>query len=217
MPIRHAALHQASTRATRALGETIDNLILHRRQASLSQAVVAHALGVSRSALAAWEQRRVEPTYTQLCRWGAIVGLDISLRSFIGGDPLRDAGQLRLLERFGRLIGPGWTWQAEVPITTDPRDRRAFDAIIRAGPARAAVEGVVRLLDAQGQTRPIVAKQEAAGIGCVILVLADSRHNRMAVASAEPTLAPAFPIRPRPALTILRAGGVPDQNAFVFA
>lgn len=75
----------------------------------------------------------------------------------------------------------------------------------------------MRLTDGQGQTRPIVAKQEAAGISCLILVLADSRHNRLAVASAAPTMAPNFPIGPRPALATLRAGGVPERNAIVFA
>lgn len=216
MPIRHSRLDRASARATRHLDETIGSLVLSRRMASLAQGTVAAAIGVSRSALAAWEQRRVEPTFSQLCRWASVVGLDASLRTFPAGDPLRDIGQLRLLERFGRLIGPGWEWRSEVPISADPQVRRAFDAVIH-GDGRAAVEAIVRLVDVQGQVRPIMAKQGTCGVGCVILVLADTRPNRLAVSTGSATLESAFPIGPRPALSWLRAGVVPDRNAYVFA
>jgi transcriptional regulator with XRE-family HTH domain len=183
----------------------------------VAQEAVASAIGVSRSSLAAWEQRRVEPTFSQLCRWGAIVGLDASLRTFAAGSPLRDIGQLRLLDRFGELIGRGWEWRSEVPVSMDPRDRRAFDAVIRCARARAAVEAIVRLVDVQEQTRRIVAKQSAAGISSLIVVLADTSHNRMAAAAGAATLRPAFPIGPRRALARLRTGDVPGGNAIVFA
>jgi hypothetical protein len=81
----------------------------------------------------------------------------------------------------------------------------------------AAVEAVVRLVDVQGQVRPILAKQASSGIGCVILVLADTPHNRSAMRAGAPTLGPAFPIGPRPALAALRAGVAPERNAVVFA
>ena len=216
MPIRHSRLDRAAARATRHLDATIGSLVLSRRMANLGQGTVAAAMGVSRSTLAAWEQRRVEPTFSQFCRWAAVVGLDASLRTFPADDPLRDIGQLRLLERFGRLIGPGWEWRSEVPISADPQDRRAFDAVIR-GNGTAAVEAVVRLVDMQGQVRPIMAKQAAWGAGNVILVLADTRANRLAVSAGSATLEPAFPIGPRLALASLRARLVPDRNAYVFA
>ncbi len=216
MPIRHSPLDMATTRATRQLDRTIGDLVLSRRMASLAQARVAEAIGVSRSTVAAWEQRRVEPSLSQLCRWAAILGLDASLRTFPAGDPLRDAGQLRLIERFRRLLGAGWEWRTEVPVTFDPRDHRAFDAVIRRGSRSAAIEAIVRLTDGQGQIRPIVAKQTAARVACVILLLADTRHNRLAVASGAPTIEPAFPIGPRRALALLRSGDLPPDNAMVF-
>lgn len=217
MPIRHSAFDAADARAAQHLDEVIHDLVLGRRQAGLAQATIARAVGVSRSAVASWEQRRVEPTLGQLSRWGAAVGLDVSLRTFPAGEPLRDIGQLRLLDRFRRLVGGDWQWQTEVPISADPRERRAFDAVIRRAAARAAVEAVSRLVDVQGQLRPIMAKQAASGMECVLLVLADTRWNRVAAAAGEATLRPAFPVPPRPALGALRTGSVPEANAVIFA
>jgi transcriptional regulator with XRE-family HTH domain len=217
MPIRHSRLDEAAARSDRQLRETIGALVLARQMANLAQGVVGGAIGVSRSTIASWEQRRVEPTFSQLCRWAAVVGLDASLRTFPAGDPLRDIGQLRLLDRFGQLIGAAWDWRSEVPVTADPRDRRAFDAVIRGASGMAAVEAIVRLVDIQGQVRPIIAKQSAAAIGCVILVLADTRQNRIAAAAGAPTLEPAFPIGSRRALAAVRGGLVPEGNAIVFA
>lgn len=216
MPVRHSRLDAAAARSKRQLDEALRDLVVSRRTAGLAQEAVASAMGVSRSALAAWEQRRVEPTFSRLCRWGAIVGIDVSLRTFAAGSPLRDIGQLRLLERFGELIGTGWEWRSEVPVSTDPRDRRAFDAVVRGAGGSAAVEAIVRLVDVQEQTRRIVSKQSAAGIDTLILVLADTSHNRLAAAAGAATLRPAFPIGPRRALACLRGGVPPDGNAIVF-
>ena len=159
----------------------------------------------------------MEPSLSQLCRWASVVGLDASLRTFPAGEPLRDIGQLRLVERFAGLLGPSWEWRTEVPVAADSRDRRAFDAVIRRSTGAAAIEAVVRLIDVQGQIRPILSKQSASGLGCVVLVLADTERNRRAVEAGAATFAPAFPIGPRPALAELRQGCVPERNAFVFA
>lgn len=217
MPIRYSTVDAAAIRAARQLDESIENVVLARRNGNVAQAAVGAALGVSRSTVASWEQRRVEPTFGQLCRWAAVVGLDISLRTYPRDDPLRDIGQLRLLERFARLVGDGWEWRSEVPVTADPRDRRAFDSVMHGPRGAAAVEAIVRIMDAQAQTRPIIAKQVASGIDRVILVLADTRHNRRAATAGAATLGAAFPIRPRDALASLRSGTPPEANAIVFA
>ncbi|MEZ0239226.1 MAG: hypothetical protein ACAH65_00365, partial [Chloroflexota bacterium] len=55
------------------------------------------------------------------------VGLEFSGRAFPGGDPTRDAGHLRLLTRFRKLLPPSAPWRTEVPIPL-AGDRRALDA-----------------------------------------------------------------------------------------
>jgi hypothetical protein len=159
----------------------------------------------------------VRPSPVQLGRWAAVVGMDVGLRAFPAGSPMRDAGQLRLLDRFRRLIGDAWTWRTEVPVSADHRDRRAIDAVLARERVRVGIEAVTRLVDAQGQARPILLKQEASGIGVFVLVLADSRLKRGAVAYGAPTLSPTFPCPPRSALAALRDGQPPTANAIVFA
>ena len=65
------------------------------------------------------------------------------------------------------------------------------------------------------QVRAILLKQRDASVGCVVLVVADTRHNREAVPHAEPTLGPAFPLRGHAVLRALRAGRVPPSNGLL--
>lgn len=197
------------------MSELIDDLVLARRMAGLSQRSVAGAIGMSRGLVAQWEQRRVVPGVAQLSRWGAVVGLQVSLRAFPGDDPLRDAGQLRVLARFRAAVGGGWSWRTEVSVTSDPRDRRAFDAVLEADGHRVAVEATTRLVDAQAQVRPIMAKLAASGIERVVLVVPDTRQNRAALAAGAATIGPAFPRDGRQALAAMRAGHPPPENAIV--
>ncbi len=55
----------------------------------------------------------------QACRAAAAVGLELSVKTFPNGDPVRDAGQLRLLERFRALL-PGGRDVADRGAATHP-------------------------------------------------------------------------------------------------
>lgn len=199
----------------RQLDELARDLIAARRNAGVSQAAVARAIGVSRPLVAAWERGVIVPRLDQLARWAAVLGLDVSLRAFLAGPALRDAGQLRLLDRFGRLIGDGWRMTPEAPVSPNPGDRRAFDVLLTRPGRRVAVEAIGRLADHQGQVRPLRQKQEAAGGLRLVVLLAESRHNRQAVHDAADALAASFPCRPRTALAALRAGDEPPADALV--
>jgi hypothetical protein len=147
-----------------------------------------------------------------LARWGGAVGLDVSIRTFAAGSPLRDAGQLRVLQRARESIGEQWTWRTEVPVSSDPHDRRAFDAVISRGRIRIGLEVITRLTDAQALARATLLKQEAAGLDRMVLILAKTRSNRAVFASASPTLQPSFPLSRRAILADLRAGRLPPAN-----
>jgi transcriptional regulator with XRE-family HTH domain len=140
MPIRTHRPEEAARRARAHVTAFIDELRDARLRAGLSQRSVGRALGVSRALIGAWEARTLTPGAIQLYRWGAVVGLDVSIRAFPGGSPLRDAGQLRLLERFRRIVATAWICRTEVPVSNDPRDRRAFDMVLARGARRVAVE-----------------------------------------------------------------------------
>ncbi len=215
MATRQDAVTEAGHRAREMLAALIRELRNARLQAALSQSVVARALDVSRPLLGAWEAGRRSPSPTELVEWGAVVGLDVSVRAYPGGSPLRDTGQLRLLDRFRSAVGDAWIFRTEVPVSADPRDRRAIDGVLARDGRRVGAEAVTRLVDGQSQTRSILLKQQAAGIDCMILVLADTRHNRSALAIGQPTLGPAFPLSGRRAMDALRSGDVPASNAIV--
>ena len=114
---------------------------------------------------------------------GAVVGLDVRLQVYPAGDPIRDAGQQRLLERLRERLGPSLGWRTEVPLPIDG-DRRAWDAMIRGSDWRLAVEAETVLDDLQSLERRIALKQRDGGVDHVLVVIADTRRNRRAVASA---------------------------------
>lgn len=216
MAIRRSPITEAGRRGADAVDAVVRDIRLARLEAGLTQARVAAVAGISRPQLASLECGRRTPTIELLARLAAVVGLELSLRVFPGGAPLRDAGQLRLLARFVDLVGNGWQSRAEVPVSADPRDRRAFDLVLTTGSQRVAVEAVSRLVAADSQVRRIMLKANVARVDAVLLVLADTRHNRDASAAAAPTLRASFPLDPRSAMRALRAGHAPTANGIVF-
>jgi hypothetical protein len=143
------------------------------------------------------------------------VGLHVVIRAYAAGSPLRDAGQLRLLARARLAIGELWSWRTEVPVSRDPLDRRAFDAVLTGAAGHIGLEAIVRLTDAQAQVRAVTLKQEAAGLERVVVVLAQTRHNRAALADAAPTLRVAFPTQSREVFRALRSRRLPAANGIV--
>lgn len=207
----------AQRRASAQISAAVRDCVSRRHAAGLSQSAVASVIGCSRQLVGLIEGGRIQVGIGLLAAYGAAVGLDVSVKTFDGGSALRDAGQLPVLGRFQESISPGgWGIDSEVPVLEDPRDRRAFDLVLRRPPAIVAVEGISHLGDGQDQVRRIVLKQQAAGIPVAVIVFADTRHNRAAAQIAAPTLEPAFPVAPRAVMRALRAGEPPAANGFVF-
>lgn len=216
MSIRRDPVNEARRRGRRQLAELIGDLRDARLAAGLSQRRVARALTISHQLVSQWERSVGMPDPVRAVVWGATVGLDVTIRAYPGGSPLRDAGQLRVLARARARIGESWSWRTEKPVSNDPRDRRASDAVISRGGHSVGIEVITRLTDVQAQVRSALLKQQAASLEQMVLVMADSRHNRMAVAAAAPTLTPAFPLGPRAVLGALRQGRAPGSNGLVF-
>ena len=217
MARRSVPRDQAALRAQRQLDDLVADFRAARAAAGLRQSAVAAKLGYSRQLIALWERGTVVPGLIQLARWGAVVGLDVPLRAFPAGGPLRDVGQLRLLARARILIGDNWGWRTEVPVSNDPRDRRALDVVLTGAAGSIGLEAITRLTDAQAQIRAALLKQKAAQLDRILLVLADTRHNRAAVVDATPSLDGAFPASPREVLAALRTGQLPAANGLSFA
>jgi hypothetical protein len=143
-----------------------------------------------------------------------VLGIDLSLRTFPAGDPIRDAAQLVLLAKLRGLLPDGPRWRTEVPLAI-PGDLRAWDAMIEGRGWRVAVEAETRLRDVQALLRRLALKQRDDGQEVVILLVADTRHNRHVLRLAEPDLAAAFPTSGRAVLEALSKGEAPRASGIV--
>lgn len=146
---------------------------------------------------------------------GSVVGLDLVVNVYPGGSPVRDAGHARLTRRLQLVLPDHFQWRTEqlLPI---PGDQRSIDAVIVHPALRTAFEIETRLMDAQDLARRALRKQRDADLACMLLVFADTAANRRAVAAAEATLRPAFPLDRRAVLGRLRVGRSPEANGILF-
>jgi hypothetical protein len=150
-----------------------------------------------------------------LGRIAAIVGLDVSLRLYPAGEPLRDVAHLRLADAFRSLLGPGLVVRAEVPIG-DPRDLRAWDLTMSDRTARTCgVELETRFVDVQEQLRRLTRKVADGGLDHVLLVVADTRSNRVAIRAAAGLLATTFAVDDPAVCAALARGEVPQRDALI--
>jgi hypothetical protein len=108
-------------------------------------------------------------------------------------------------------------WRVEVGLPI-PGDLRAWDAEIRGfipRPWRARIEAETRISDGQALERKLARKLRDDPGGSLILLVADTRLNREAIASLRPGLRGVFPVPARSVLRALRAGVEPAGNAIV--
>jgi len=195
----------------RALGR---ELHLARIGAGLSLRDVAAAAHVSHTEV--WRiERACSPTVrvATLGRVAGIVGLALSVRVFLDGDPIRDAAHVRLLTRLHARIHPDLRWRTEVPLPL-PGDRRAWDATIGGRGFVVGVEAETRIRDAQAVVRRLNLKQRDGELDRVVLLVAGTRANRQAVRLAMDDVA-SFTIASRDALLALREARDPGGNAVI--
>lgn len=147
----------------------------------------------------------------------AVLGLELSARSYPVGEPIRDREHAALLGRFRTRLHPTLRWQTEVPLPL-PGDRRAWDAVISGdGEARSwrfGVEAETRPRDLQALERRLAVKARDGDMDSVVLLLANTRHNRQ-LARAQVEWRGRFPLSPVRALELLAAGVRPTGDALV--
>ena len=196
----------------RAVGEELREA---RLQGSLTQGELGAAVGVSASAISRIERgESPHAAFETLARLGVALGLDIVLRAYPNGDAVRDAAQLALLARFRASLAAGLRHRAEFPLGI-PGDRRAWDEVIDGLGWWLPVEAESRLRDVQALHRRIGLKCRDGGADCVLLLVADTRHNRHVLRMYSAEFAAAFPVPGRVALASLRAGHRPGGSAVV--
>jgi transcriptional regulator with XRE-family HTH domain len=202
-------------RRGRRLNQLIGEQILQRRRmAGISQAVLGSAVGLSRAEVGRIE-RGTAPWLTVLhaATLAAALGLELSVKAFPSSSPMRDAGQLQLLEIFeGRLpTSIGRTREWPIPL---PGDLRAVDLVLSGMPVRIGIEAETMLHDLQALERGIRLKQRDGGLERMILLLRGSRHNREALKHAD-ALRRSFPLETRAVMAALIRGRDPGGDGIV--
>ena len=191
------------------------DLRIHRRILGATQRQVAHAIDSSPSEISRRERGRAPyATARSLAEHGAAVGLRLVITVHPTGAGVRDAAQLRFIERFMARVSPSFRPELEAPIPL-PGDLRAIDIVLRAPGVLIAAEIVTRLGDIQAQIR--LARQKARDIGAtrLIIVVAGSHANRRVLDEARPALVGSWELDSRRVIGDLAAGRQPDRDAVI--
>lgn len=204
-----------STRARRlavAAGREIRDARLDR---DLSLRAVSRSVGLSESQVSRIERGLVRHVSVwDLARLHAVVGLELSLRSFPAGQPIRDAAHLSLLVEFAAGLHPSLGWATEVPLPI-VGDQRSWDGLIRGAGWRYGVEAETVPRDAQALTRRLNLKARDGQVDGVILVVRGTARARAFLREAVGQLKASFPVDGNVAIERLRSGVDPGGSSVV--
>jgi hypothetical protein len=176
---------------------------------------VARAAGMTQAGLSRIERGLVRGVAVEsLSVLAAVVGLELSVRAFPAGRPIRDASHAALVGRLRARVHASLTVRTEVPFPNGG-DLRAWDATISGDGWRYGVEAETHPTDLQALERRLAIKQRDGGLDGLILLLLDSRHCRAIVREYGHMLAPRFPVSSRAALHSLGSGNEPSGNAVI--
>jgi transcriptional regulator with XRE-family HTH domain len=213
MGTRERPSDRGRRRAREHLDRVASDVRLARVGAGLSLRDVGAAADVDHVALWMFERRRRDLRLEDLSAVCQVLSLDLTLRAYPAGDPIRDAAHARLLARFKARLHPRLRWSTEVPLPI-PGELRAWDAMV-AGPGwRTAVEAETAINDVQALERKLALKTRDGGADHVLLLVADTRRNRRAIDTA-PAAFTELPLRNRHVLRDLGAGRQPSGNGLV--
>ena len=186
-----------------------------RHDRGLSLSLVGRACGLSEASVSRIERGLVaHVSVHDLARLHAVVGLELSVRSYPGGRPIRDGVHVALLDDFRARLHPTIGWSVEVPLP-NPRDQRAWDAFIQRSSWRYGIEAETAPTDSQSLIRRIRLKARDGDVDGVILVLRGTVRTRAFLTAAGESFREAFPIDGRVAVERMAAGEDPGGGSIV--
>ncbi len=152
-----------------------------RLQIGLSQLAVAKAARISRSSYSRIEAgKRHSLTLLVAARIGVILGLDLSVKPYPGGEPLRDAASARLIKFVCDHVALPIRARTEVPLPqrTDHPEQRRWDVMLSGADKRTGMEVEMRLYDAQAQRGRWALKVRDDPVDSFVVIVADTGRNR---------------------------------------
>ncbi|HEX7221710.1 MAG TPA: helix-turn-helix transcriptional regulator [Candidatus Limnocylindrales bacterium] len=214
MGVRDGRVDRARRRCNESVRRVAGEVRRARVAAGLSQQHVGEWVGASHSRVGRFERGELgHPDVAFISDCCAIVGLELSLRAYPAGDAIRDVAHARLLARVRNLLHPGLRWHTEVPFPAGG-DLRSWDALTGASNWRIGVEAETVVDDTQALDRKLAMKRRDGLVDHLILLVADTRRNRRALAAAPAAFAD-LPLRSRAILRALRHGENPGASRIV--
>jgi transcriptional regulator with XRE-family HTH domain len=187
-----------------------------RLAAGVSQRHVARVAGISQSQVSRVELAQAHRVLlADIARHSAAVGLRLDVRTFPAGSPVRDAGQLRLIERLRSQVHDSWRWATEVLVGATG-DLRSWDVYL-SGPGTVGIDAETRLYDLQALQRRCEAKARDSGVDRIVLLVAETRHNARVLREHREALRSTFPADSAEVLATLRRGKLPARSGIVVA
>jgi transcriptional regulator with XRE-family HTH domain len=215
MSSRERAVDVGAARGRLLTATLLEELRNARLDRGLESQDVARAIGLSPAQYSRLERGQSGGiSILQASMMASAVGLELSVRTYPGGEPLRDAAQAAVLDRLRRGLHPSLRFTTEV-VFPSPNDRRAWDAVIQGPGWRYGIEAETRPRDRQALERRLALKLRDGDVNGMGLVLLDSRHNRDFVRVHRDVLLERFPIASRRALELLAAGVYPGGSSVI--
>jgi transcriptional regulator with XRE-family HTH domain len=213
MPTRERLIDRGIRRGRYLRQEAGRELREARVAAGVSQAALGSAVGISGSEVSRIEAGvRASVPLDRLARAFAVVGMELSVRPYPATPPIRDAAHVELLRRFRQRCAATWRWEAEAPVDL-PGDLRAWDAALTGADVRIGVEAETRVRDIQALLRRVEGKRRDSHLDRVLVVVGDTRTNRLALRASTSILAASFRVSAREALRALGSGQDPGADA----
>jgi transcriptional regulator with XRE-family HTH domain len=208
-------IDRANQRADTAIRSAGREIRIARRDRNLSLDRAGAAAGISASAASRIERGLTrEVSVLRLTQLAEVVGLELSLRLFASGSPIRDDVHASLLGRCRDAMHPSLRWSIEVPLP-NPGDDRAWDAMVSGPGWRYGVEAETAPRDVQALSRRLALKLRDGGVDGILLVLPPTRRVREFLAASRGMLDEAFPILGTTALARLKEGLDPGGGSII--
>lgn len=200
-------------------GQRRGRLLLTRSVAELRNARLAAGLSLDQLAReVAWSAtavgrfdsgKREDVGIVELSEIASMLGYEVSVGLHPIGDPVRDKGQLACGRRFNALLSDRWRVTDET-LLPGAGEQRAWDKLLRLVDARprhlVGVDIESRVWDVPAILRRTRGRERDGQVDRILLVLADTAHNRRIADELRNALGPAYAAGPRHLLSALREG-----------
>jgi len=215
MSTKMRPVDRATTSAREQNSRAGREIRMARTGRGLSLRSVGDATGLSQSVVSRIERGlHARVSVYDLARLHAAVGLELSVRSYPGGQPIRDVAHAALLNDFRLGLHTSLAWSTEVPLAIHG-DARAWDGFIQASAWRYGVEAETAPNDCQALIRRVQQKVRDSEVDGVMLVLRPTRQTRDFLSASLQMLQDVFPLDGERARASLKAGDDPGGSAVI--